>query len=235
MQNILSQTSMLNQFFEVSDSAFSRVFLFIFCALCIALIYAIFNPKFHKTLIKYSILEQDETPRSFLIWILTVVITIRLVQVLLVQPFLVDGASMYPTFQDNNLLIVDKTYKYKTLNRNDVIVFKFIKQDSPYNGRYFIKRLIALPGDSILISGTTTRITDKAGNVIELDDSYVKYENNNQYVERTLGENEYFVMGDNRDGSYDSRAWGPIHIDQIAGKPILQLYPKLRLSPGSEF
>ena len=150
----------------------------------------------------------------------------------MIQPFLVDGASMYPTFQDNNLLIVDKTYKYREISRDDVVVFKFLKQDSQYSGRYFIKRIIGLPGETVIINGTTTTIISKDGEQTKLTEDFVKNPKLTQYGETKLKDDEYFVMGDNRDGSYDSRAWGPIHKSQLAGEPIVQLFPVVRLYPG---
>lgn len=226
-------TSALSQFFEVSSSPFSFVFLCIFGALCAVLLLGVFSKKVEKLLKRVHVLEEKESPRSFLIWILSIIIVIRVVQVFIIQPFLVDGASMYPTFKSNNLLIVDKTYKYRGIARDDVIVFKFLKEGSNYSGRYFIKRIIGLPGDSLIIDGISTKIIDRNGEPVKVDESFVKNPKLSQYLEVKLKEDEYFVMGDNRDGSYDSRAWGPIHISQISGQPVLQLYPSLDILPGS--
>lgn len=234
MQNLLaSAQSIVSQFLEVSDSLFSIVFLSIFALLSLVLIIANFSSSLTYKLKKYHILEAHETPFSFLIWIWSVMIIIRAIQVFVLQPFLVDGASMFPTFTDNNLLIVDKTYKYRTINRDDVIVFKFEKEGSTYNGRYFIKRVIGLPGDTVSVDNKKTVVIDKAGKNVSLPEDYVKYPKLVQHVSIKLGNDEYFVMGDNRDGSYDSRAWGPIHISQIAGEPLLQLYPNVAVYPGA--
>ncbi|MDQ5957217.1 MAG: signal peptidase [Patescibacteria group bacterium] len=225
--------SVVSQFFEISYTPFSVVFLSFFALLCILLFLGIFSKPLENFLKRIRILEEKETPLSFLKWILSVLVIIRTIQVFIAQPFLVDGTSMYPTFQDNNLLIVDKTYKYRTINRNDVLVFRFEDATSPYNNKFFIKRIIGLPGDTIRIDGTDTSIIDKNGEKVTLDESYVKYPKLDQNVNVTLGNDEYFVEGDNRSGSYDSRAWGPIHINQMAGKPILELWPRITINPGS--
>lgn len=234
MNNPITTNSMsaFSQFFEISNSPFSIIFLSIFGVLCLVLFLAIFSKRITKILRRYHILEESETPKNFLIWILSIIIIIRTVQVFMIQPFLVDGASMYPTFQDNNLLIVDKTYKYREISRDDVVVFKFLKQDSQYSGRYFIKRIIGLPGETVIINGTTTTIISKDGEQTKLTEDFVKNPKLTQYGETKLKDDEYFVMGDNRDGSYDSRAWGPIHKSQLAGEPIVQLFPVVRLYPG---
>lgn len=228
-----SAQSIFSQFFEISYTPFSILFLSFFAILCILLFLAIFFKPIERGLRSLKLLEQSESPASFLKWIVSVLIIVRTLQVFVVQPFLVDGTSMYPTFQDNNLLIVDKTYKYREIKRNDVIVFRFEKADSPYDGKFFIKRIIGLPGDTIVINGTSTKITDYAGKDIKLDESYVKNPKYDQNITTTLKDNEYFVSGDNRNGSYDSRAWGPIHINQMAGKPILELFPRIQINPGS--
>ncbi len=232
MSDIAKETSTLNQFFEISSSPFSLIFLFIFGILCLTLFVSIFSTKLATALRKMHLLEEKEDPKSFLLWILSIIFIIRVVQVFLAQPFLVDGASMYPTFDSNNLLIVDKTYKYRDIDRDDVIVFKFLKEGSDYTGRYFIKRVIGLPGETVIINGTSTKISKANGDTMNLDESFVLYQKKGQYLETKLKDDEYFVMGDNRDGSYDSRAWGPIHRSQIAGEPVLELYPSPAIYPG---
>lgn len=228
--------SLLSQFFEISLTPFSIIFLAFFTILILSLFLAIFSKKIENILKNLHVLERDESPAQFLKWIISVIIIVRTIQVFFIQPFLVDGTSMYPTFKDNNLLIVDKTYKYRTINRNDVLVFKFEVENSPYYGKFFIKRIIGLPGDTITINGTSTKIIDRNGKEINLDESYVKFPKVDQFVQITLKSDEYFVEGDNRDGSYDSRAWGPIKIDQMAGKPLLQLWPlsQVSINPGAD-
>lgn len=138
------------------------------------------------------------------------------------QPFVVDGASMDPTFADGEYLIVDElTYHFESPERGSVLIFKYPKDPS----KYFIKRVIGLPGETIrLNNGTVTIINAENPEGFELSEPYVAYSrpDNATYV---LGPGEYFVMGDNRAGSADSRLWGPLPEDKIIGRPILRLWP----------
>jgi signal peptidase I len=144
------------------------------------------------------------------------------------QPFIVDGASMDPTFQTGQYLIVDEvTYHFNTPERGSVLIFKY-----PLNPKkYFIKRVIGLPGETVtLTEGVVTIINSENPDGLILDEPYVKLTkaDNATY---TLGPNEYFVMGDNRIGSADSRIWGPVPEKNIIGRPIFRLWPP-SLWPG---
>lgn len=148
------------------------------------------------------------------------------------EPYIVSGASMSPTFETGHYLIIDKvSYKFKAPQRDDVIVMKFPEDTS----RDFIKRIIGLPGETVQIKdGVVTIINREYPDGLKLDESFVKYPKlDNTTV--TLSTREYFVMGDNRAGSYDSRSWGPLPIEDIIGKPLLQLYPldHIGIHPGS--
>jgi len=148
------------------------------------------------------------------------------------EPYIVSGASMSPTFETGHYLIIDKiSYKLHAPQRDDVIVMKFPEDTS----RDFIKRIIGLPGETVQIKdGAVTIINLEHPEGLKLDESFVKYPKlDNTTV--TLSTREYFVMGDNRAGSYDSRAWGPLPVEDIIGKPLLQLYPfnHIGIHPGS--
>lgn len=163
--------------------------------------------------------EAWETIRFILI-ALAVVIPIR---VYIAQPFIVSGASMDPTFATGQYLIVDEvSYRVKDPTRGDVIIFKYPKNPK----QYFIKRVIGLPGETIVINeeGKVFVKAVGANALAVIKEPYVKFTKNDA-VEITLKENEYFVMGDNRAGSYDSRAWGPVSRDLIVGKAFLRLFP----------
>jgi signal peptidase I len=138
------------------------------------------------------------------------------------QPFIVDGASMDPTFTNGQYLIVDElSYHFKSPERGSVLIFKFPKDTS----KYFIKRVIGLPGETVSLKSGKVFINSK-----ELDEPYIKYTSDNT-LSYTLAEGEYFVMGDNRSASADSRLWGPVPTRDIVGRPILRLWP-LSIWPG---
>lgn len=148
------------------------------------------------------------------------------------EPYLVDGRSMYPTFDTGEYLIVDKfSYRTKEPERNSVVVFKYPNNEN----KNFIKRIIGLPGETVIIKdNTVTIINSENPEGFELDESYVVYKSPS-YSQINLGADEYFVMGDNRAGSFDSRSWGALSRDLILGKPILRLLPltKISFTPGS--
>lgn len=171
--------------------------------------------------------EAWETVR-FLIIALVIVVPIR---IFVAQPFIVSGASMDPTFKDKQYLIVDElSYHLGDPSRGDVAIFKFPKNPS----QYFIKRVIGLPGETVSDSHGQITIKDKDGKtVVTMNEPYVVYAKDDS-VERTLKPGEYFMMGDNRAGSFDSRAWGPVDRNLIVGKAFLRLFPltALNVLPG---
>lgn len=226
--------SYLTQFFEISDNPLSLIFIIIITALIITLITAIHNTKTKNLLEKFYILEKGESPQRFLTWLISLMLIIKLIQVILIQPFIVDGGSMLPNFTDKDVLIIDKiSYKFSKPKRGDVIVFKFLKEGSPMNGKYFIKRLMALPGDQIIIENGKTKIIESGtkNKILNIEEDFVKYKDYAHNAITILKEDEYFVMGDNRLGSYDSRAWGPIHYSQISGPALLEIFDNFSLHP----
>lgn len=149
------------------------------------------------------------------------------------QPFIVRGESMFPTFNDGQYLIVDEiTYRKDPPERGDVIVFKYPKDTS----KYFIKRIIGLPNEKIQIdNGIITVFSDKNPDGKVLNEAYVKELSFENTTEK-LGPNEYFVMGDNRSNSLDSRMWGPLPDRNIIGRVLVRLYPfqDVGLFPGKQ-
>lgn len=160
---------------------------------------------------------------------LIIVLPIRL---FVAQPFIVSGASMETTFSTGQYLIVDQlTYHFEEPARGDVIIFRYPKDPS----KFFIKRIIGLPGDTVTISGHDVTITNtEHPEGMLLDESYILDMKPIGTLTETLGEHEYFVMGDNRDASSDSRAWGVLQRDKIVGRAFLRLFPltEVGIFPG---
>ncbi len=140
----------------------------------------------------------------------------------IVQPFFVRGESMFPNFHNNDYLIVDElSYRFYDPKRGDVVVFRFPQDPS----QYYIKRIIGLPGETVEVKEDKTIVYNRENPVgMILPEAYL--------TESTLGdmkikldENEYFVMGDNRDESSDSRRWGPLPKHLIIGRAWLRVWP----------
>ena len=156
---------------------------------------------------------------TFLIVVLFVIVPFRM---FIAQPYLVTGASMDPTFKTGQYLIVDQfTYHFKDPERGSVIIFKY-----PRNPKeYFIKRVIGLPNETIRVSQDGVRIINASHpEGFLLNEPYIVYARNDEATYK-LGPNEYFVMGDNRIGSSDSRMWGPLPRDLMIGRPLVSLFP----------
>lgn len=155
------------------------------------------------------------------------------VRIFIAQPFIVSGASMETTFSGGQYLIVDQlTYQFDDPHRGDVIIFKYPKDPS----KFFIKRVIGIPGDTVSIEGNTVSVSNEAHpDGVTYAEPYVHAMTPGAALEETLGEGEYFVMGDNRDHSSDSRVWGILPEENIVGRAYLRLFPfsKIGLLPGT--
>jgi signal peptidase I len=163
---------------------------------------------------------------KFAVIALVIVVPIRLY---VAKPFIVSGASMEPTFDTGQYLIVDEfTYHFEAPQRGDVIIFK-------YPSQYFIKRIIGLPGETLHIHQNQVSITTVAGNTIDLPESYVKNIGNGPDIDVPIPAGNYFVMGDNRPDSSDSRFWGLLPSYDIVGHAFVRLLPlqSVGLFPGS--
>lgn len=143
----------------------------------------------------------------------------------LVQPFYVKGASMEPTYVDHNYLMVDEiTYRFKEPQRGDVIVFRYPNDPQ----EYFIKRLIGLPGETVSFADGQVFIASGDGEAKKLNESYLPGGTETYAVAQEkvmLGANQYFFMGDNRNGSKDSRSFGPVDKNFIIGRVVLRGWP----------
>lgn len=172
-------------------------------------------------------LMKDLFTLAFLI--VVVVIPIR---VFIVSPFVVDGASMHPTFENLDYLIVDEIlYAFKAPARGEVVVFRYPGNPSVF----YVKRIIGLPGETVSISKGVVTITTVDGDNLTLSETYAVNEDATYTKNVTLNQGEYFVMGDNRPNSSDSRVWGPLPRKNIIGRVDLRLLPikEIGLFPGS--
>ena len=156
----------------------------------------------------------------FSIIAILIVIPIRM---FVAQPFIVSGASMDDTFHSGEYLIVDQvSYYFEEPARGDVIVFKYPKDPS----KFFIKRVIGLPGETISIDDTIVTISnERHPDGFVIDEPYIKSMRPADPFSETLGDREYFVMGDNRDQSSDSRSWGVLQEERIVGRALVRLFP----------
>src|SRR3989339_1446340 len=140
---------------------------------------------------------------DFIKFIFIVAVIVVPIRFLVAQPFLVSGASMEPTYHDGDYLIIDEiSYRVSDPKKDDVIIFRYPKNPKIF----FIKRIIALPNEEIILDGKEIKLKN----------------------------DEYFVMGDNRGASSDSRVWGPVPKKLIVGRSRGRLWPfnKIGLFPG---
>ena len=142
----------------------------------------------------------------------------------LFQPFVVTGDSMRPNFLNGNYLIIDElTYHFRDPGRGEVVVLRFPNDPS----QFFIKRIVGLPGERVVIdNGRVTVYNGANPEGVRLDESYLPNQNITfGNIDRTLSEEEYFVMGDNRLSSSDSRIWGPLPREDIVGRVYIRVFP----------
>lgn len=142
----------------------------------------------------------------------------------LIQPFYVQGASMEPNFFDHEYLIVDElSYRFRPSARGEVVVFQYPNDPK----QYFIKRVIGLPGETIeIMNGKVKIYNDKYPNGTVLDETaYLDQDFTASSQTVTLKAGEYFLLGDNRASSLDSRFFGPVKTSHIVGRVWVRGYP----------
>jgi signal peptidase I len=152
------------------------------------------------------------------------------VKTFIAQPFLVKGRSMEQTFSDGDYLIVDElSYRFRDPQRFEVIVFHTEFIPGGAQREYYIKRVIGLPGDRVVIEDGKVTIYEKNGDVpTKLDEPYILdgvKTLSPEPIDIILEPNKYFVLGDNRGNSSDSRYWGVLDKSYIVGKPAIRLFP----------
>lgn len=140
-----------------------------------------------------------------------IIIAVILIRTFIITPVRVDGASMDQTLEDGQILLL---YKLSNIDYGDIVVL-----DEKKEGEIIIKRIIGMPKDTVSIKDNTVYVNDE-----ELEEDYA-YGETSDYEEITLGDDEYFILGDNRPISKDSRYFGPVKEDEIIGKVIFRLWP----------
>ncbi|HIT22892.1 MAG TPA: signal peptidase I [Candidatus Faecimonas intestinavium] len=144
-----------------------------------------------------------------------IILVVVLIKTFVVSPIRVNGASMDPTLNDKDIMLLDEiSYRFSDIERFDIVVVK--EEDE-----YLIKRVIGLPGETV----------EYKNDKLYIDGKYVKEDFKHKETfdfSTTLGKDEYFIMGDNRTNSTDSRVFGPISRDKIMGKTSLTILPVSR-------
>ena len=164
-------------------------------------------------------------------FILITVLIVLPIRLFVAKPFIVNGASMDPTFKSGQYLIVDElSFHFRAPKRGEVVVFQYPHDTS----RFYIKRIVGLPGETVKIQYGKVSVQPKGSTEsFTLDESYIVNASADT-ANYTLGDHEYFVLGDNRPASSDSRAWGNLDIKYIVGRPAIRLFPpsSFSLIPG---
>lgn len=166
--------------------------------------------------------DPEGSIKDFFIELLQVVIVALIiiipVRYYFIKPFYVKGASMEPTFYDHEYLVIDEiSYRFKDPVRGDIIVFRYPKDPK----QYFIKRIVGLPGETVQITNNQVFVNGVKVEELYLDDGV----DTRGEIVVTLQPDEYFVLGDNRNYSLDSRSFGPLPRRYIVGKTWIRGWP----------
>lgn len=156
--------------------------------------------------------------------VIVAVVTVFIIRSFLVQPFLVSGASMEPNFSSGDYLLIDEiSYRFREPARGEVVVFRYPENPSVY----YIKRIVGLPGEHVVIRGGNITIFNSANpNGFVYNEPYLSQGLRTVgNVDVVLSGQQLFVLGDNRNYSYDSRSWGPLPLNDMIGLVRLRLLP----------
>jgi signal peptidase I len=164
----------------------------------------------------------ENVSKEIILFVVLAVVIVLPIRLFLAQPFVVEGESMYPTFDSGDYLIIDElTYRLEDPKRFDVVVFRYPGDPSVF----YIKRIIGLPGETVKVERGEVHITTLSGEEMTLPEPYVVAEDATYTLTTTLGEERYFVMGDNRPRSSDSRVWGALPKENLVGRALVRLLP----------
>jgi len=163
--------------------------------------------------------KEPYTLRKFCMDILEIVVTalvLTLVTLIFFQPCVVSGSSMYPTYRDKDVTMV---WRYGEIKRNDIIAFN---SHNPAEELY-IKRVIAVGGDHLVIENSNVYVNDEL-----IEETYINEAEFFGSVDTIIEDGYLFVMGDNRNGSTDSRVIGQINLDDVLGKSVINFSKLMR-------
>ncbi|MBL0385795.1 signal peptidase I [Tumebacillus sp. ITR2] len=173
---------------------------------------------------------KPETKKNIFEWVRTIVIAVVLVFLFrhfVAEAFYIPSQSMEPTLKVGDRLYVEKvSYKFGDIKRGDIVVFTPPPSAKvPADEDHLIKRVIALPGETVKVEDGIVYVNDKA-----LDEPYEAEKPTMEYKPFTVPDGQIFVMGDNRNNSYDSRYWGTLPIENVVGKAFVRYYPFSQMS-----
>lgn len=163
---------------------------------------------------------------SAVFWLRDLAVSVVLAIILIVfiyQPVKVEGTSMMPSLTDQERIFINKfTYRFGTIERGDMVVFWFPLDKT----KSYIKRIIGLPGDKVLVENGAVIVNGKP-----LDETYVpdEYRDHNSYPEVEVEPGKYYVLGDHRSSSNDSRSWGTVEREFIYGKAVFVYWPLAKM------
>lgn len=163
--------------------------------------------------------------RTWLRDILFALITAVFIVVFVIQPVKVEGTSMQPRLVDQERIFVNRfIYRFADIQRGDVVVFWYPRDPV----KSFIKRVVGIPGDTVEIRRGVVSV-----NGVEIQEPYLKSEfrDYESYRRTVVPPDHYFVLGDHRNSSNDSRNWGFVPRDLIYGKAIFSYWPVSRIGP----
>lgn len=168
--------------------------------------------------------ENQKKDSSWVVWFAAAVVIAVLLRLFVFEIVRVDGESMNNTLQDGQHLFVEKISKHSGIDRGEIVIVRYPDTGS----KAYVKRIVALGGDSVLVKEGKLYINGVEQDEKYIKESYMEYEGlgyGGDGEEYTVPEGCYFVMGDNRNNSHDSRSVGPIEQDDIIGRAMFIIWP----------
>ena len=156
--------------------------------------------------------------KESLLIVLLAILMVAGIRVFVAEPLRVTGSSMESFLSHDSYVIVDRlTYKLREPKRGELVAFHYPNNQE----ELFVKRIIGLPGEKVTLQGNVTEITTVTGETIVLEEPYVSSHNGSDFT-MPLGPDDFFVLGDNRPKSSDSREWGPLERPYLVGRILFK-------------